>query len=218
MGPVSQSNPEPGPGRGPAPAAPAGRYERSFSGLVAAMIVLVVFVLAVVGYRELFRSDLDVEPTAVDYREAGEAVAGAGIPVVLPVELPAGWVATSAELERGRSPVWRLGVLTADERFVGLRQGEAGAERLLEQTYPDEDAAATGDVTVPGAEVETSWQAWQVGEDLAWAADVGGTTVLVHGSAPAEDLRTFVTTLEELAASPGQTPQEPSSSSTASSR
>lgn len=186
---------------GPAPVAPPGRpgrYQRSFSGLVAAMVVLVAVVLAIVGYRALFRAELEVDPSAVDYREAGEAVADAGIPVVLPTALPSGWIATSAEVERGGSPVWRLGVLTDDQRFVGLRHGEADAEGLLEETYPDEEYAATDDVTVPGAEVATAWRAWAVGEDLAWAADLGGTTVLVHGSAPAAELEAFVGTLEEL--------------------
>lgn len=175
-----------------------GRYERSFSGLVAAMLVLVVVVLGIVGYRALFREELEVDPAAVDYRDAGEAVARAGIPVVVPGALPEGWIATSAEVERGAPPVWRLGVLTDDERFVGLRQGEQDADELLGSTYPDLEATAVDVVRVPQAAVATEWQAWEVGDDLAWAARVGETTVLVHGSASAAELAAFVASLEEV--------------------
>lgn len=38
---------------------PTRRYERSFSGLVGAMIVTVLFVLAFVAWRALFRADVD---------------------------------------------------------------------------------------------------------------------------------------------------------------
>ncbi|NYG56732.1 DUF4245 family protein [Nocardioides perillae] len=198
---------EPRPTAGPTAAAPAGRpgrYERSFSGLVAAMVVLVGVVLLIVGYRALFREELEVGPTPVDYREAGEAVARAGIPVVLPSTLPSGWIATSAEVERGAPPVWRLGVLTDEERFVGLRHGDVEPDELLESTYPDDEPVEVDPVEVADAAVATRWQAYEVGEDLAWVADLGTTAVVVHGSAPAEDLATFVETLEELPAAQAQ--------------
>lgn len=204
--PSTAPGPAAGAGAGSAPGGPAGppvgrpgRYQRSFSGLLGAMIILVVVVLAVVGWRALFRAELEVEPEAVDYREAGEAVAASGVPVVLPTALPEGWIATSAELDRGRAPVWRLGVLTDDERFVGLRQGPQSAEELLEETYPEvDDLRPVEPVEVEGAAVATDWEAWEVEDDLAWATEVGDTVVLVHGSAPPEDLAAFARSLEEL--------------------
>lgn len=169
------------------------------------MIILVAVVLAIVGYRALFRAELQVDPQAVDYREAGEAVAAAGLPVVVPTALPDGWIATTAEPERGRTPVWRMGVLTDDERFVGLRLADLPAEELIEDTYPEATYDEGAGVTVPGAAVATDWETWELESgDLAWAAEVDGGTLLVHGSAPAEALEEFVTTLEALPAAPAQ--------------
>lgn len=162
-----------------------GRYQRSFGGLVGAMVVLVVVVLSIVGYRELFRTDAAVDPTPVDYLDTAESVATTGLPVVAPASLPQGWVATSADLDRdggGEGPVWRVGMLTGDERFVGLRQGDRGPDELIETAYPDAqpEAGPSADVESPVAGV---WETWRVDGELAYTATVEDTVVLVHGSA-----------------------------------
>ena len=49
------------------------RYTRSFGGMIGALIVTVLFVLAFVAWRGLFRSDVDDTPVAVDWRESVRA-------------------------------------------------------------------------------------------------------------------------------------------------
>lgn len=166
-----------------------GRYQRSAGGLIGAMVVLVVVVLGFVGYRELFRTDGAVDPEPVDYLGAAASVAATGLPVVAPDPLPQGWVATSADLDREQRdrPLWRLGMLTGDERFVGVRQGERTPEELLEGAYPDGDPEPG-----PAVELESpvagTWDTWQVDDERAYTATVRGTVVLVHGSAGADGL------------------------------
>ena len=90
------------------------RYTRSFSGMVGALIVTVLFVLAYVVWRGLFRTDVDTTPVAVDWQDSVELADQAGLDVVRPRELPSGWTATSVELFAGDDPRWGLGVLTDD--------------------------------------------------------------------------------------------------------
>ncbi len=178
-----------------------GRYARSAGGLVAAMVVLVAAVLLVVGYRELFRTDAAVEPEPVDYLDAARGVASVGLPVVAPDPLPDGWVATSADLDRAADrdrPIWRLGILTGDERFVGVRQGERTPEELIETAYPEGDAEPAASTDLPSP-VARTWDTWRVDEELAYTASVAGTVVLVHGSAGADALEETIRRLTRVA-------------------
>lgn len=84
---------------------------------IAASLLIVLF-LVIVTVRE------DPSPERVDYRATAEqAAASLGSAVVAP-ELPEGWYANRAEL-RGDAELqeWYLGLITADERFIGVLQG-----------------------------------------------------------------------------------------------
>lgn len=170
---------------------PTRRYQRSFSGLVGAMMVTVLFVLVFVGWRALFRGDVDERVEPVDWTESVEVAEEAGLSVVRPRSLPAGWTATSVDLRAGDEPRWGLGVLTDDGRFVGIRQEDASVRDLVE-TYVDEDAAEGEEVRVE-SEVSDTWQTWSdEGGDRGYSAEVGDEAVLVYGSAPAEDLEAYL--------------------------
>ena len=73
----------------PAPERPS-RYDRNFGGLLAAMVVTVLFVAAYVGFRALTRDQPDLEP-AVDYASCVAYLQEADVSVVYPQELPSGW-------------------------------------------------------------------------------------------------------------------------------
>ena len=169
----------------PAPERPS-RYDRSFGGLVVAMVVTVVFAAAYVGFRALTRDQPEVVQD-VDYLSDVRDLAGAGVPVVHPCRLPEGWRSTSTSFTRGEPPTWGIGFVTDDDEFVGLRQEQADVEDLLE-TYVDEspdegeDAAPANDLGI------TTWQTWSdPGGDHAFSATLGapvaGQTLLVYGSA-----------------------------------
>ena len=170
-----------------APAAP-GRPPRTFNGLVGAMVITLVAIGAFVLLRAVTRSDLEVEPEAVDYRAAAAAVYDDGGRVVYPERLPKGWIATSIDYVPGERPAWGVGMLTDAGDFVGVRQEDAPLDDLL-TTYVDEQTVKGSPITVTGS-VARRWQAYaDEGGDHAYAAELGNDEVLVYGSAPTADLR-----------------------------
>ncbi len=167
------------------------RYTRSFGGMTGALIVTVLFVLAFVAWRGLFRADLDDTPVAVDWQDSVELAQQADLRVVHPRELPSGWSATSVELRAGDEPRWGLGVLTADGDFIGIRQQDTSVDDLVEQ-YVDEKAEAGDDASVP-SEVTDTWQTWSDdGGDHGYATELDGDAVLVYGSAPVGDIEDYL--------------------------
>ncbi|MBC2932917.1 DUF4245 domain-containing protein [Nocardioides sp. zg-1228] len=167
------------------------RYTRSFSGMTGALIVTVIAVLAFVAWRGLWRADVDDTVDTVDWQESVEIADRADLDVVRPRELPAGWKATSTDLVAGDEPRWGMGVLTDDGTFVGLRQQDASVRDLVER-YIDEDAEPEGDATVD-SEVTDTWQTWSdEGGDHGYSTEVGDDALLVYGSAPVEDIETFI--------------------------
>lgn len=171
-----------------------GRYQRSTGGLVGAMIVTVTVVVAFVAFRAVFRDQPEVTPDPVDYLAAVAHAQDQGLRPVHPRELPGGWVATSVASTAGDPPSWSLGLLTDEGDFVGVRQEDASVESLLE-THVDEDVSDAGTVVTPGS-VAREWAAYaDEGGDHAYAAELGSQTVLVYGSAPAEDVEDFLALL-----------------------
>ncbi|MDZ5660429.1 DUF4245 domain-containing protein [Nocardioides sp. zg-1308] len=167
------------------------RYTRSFSGMIGALIVTVVFVLAFVAWRGIFRAESDDRPEPVDWQDSVEVAQQAGLEVVHPRELPAGWIATSVELEAGDDPRWGLGVLTDEGDFVGIRQRDASVDELVEE-YVDEKAEAGEDAEIE-SEITDTWQTWtDEGGDHGFSTELGDESLLVYGSAPVEDVEAFV--------------------------
>jgi hypothetical protein len=168
-----------------------GRYQRSASSLVIAMVVTVGAVVVLVGLRSLLSEDVEVRPPDLDYLERVVQVQDAGVEIVYPADLPDGWQATRVELEPGEPPAFGLNMLTDDEKFAGLRQENASIDDLLER-YVVEDTDQGEPWRTTGSAAET-WETYSDERgDLAYAAAVGETTVLVYGSADRADLETLV--------------------------
>ena len=167
------------------------RYTRSFSGMVGALIVTVLFVLAFVAWRGLFRTEVDNEPVAVDWQDSVKLAEQADLRVVHPRELPAGWTATTVDLSAGDEPRWGLGVLTDEGDFIGIRQEDASVDDLVE-LYVDEKAEAGDDASVP-SDITDTWQTWaDDGGDRGYSTEVDDEAVLVYGSAPVTDIETYL--------------------------
>ena len=174
----------------PAPERPS-RYNRTFGGLLGAMVVTVLFVAAYVGFRAVTREQPDVEQK-VDYLSCVAYLQDADVAVVYPVGLPDGWTATSIDFERGTPPTWRMGMLTGDVEFVGVVQEQTDVDDLL-RSYVDKTPVQGDDATPDNSLGATSWQTWSdAGGDhaLSTVLDSGplaGQTLLVYGSAPVAD-------------------------------
>ncbi len=163
--------------------------------VVRSVLVLGVGVLLVWGGAQVFTVTPDEPPVrAVDYASVLSGVEReSGFVPVAPAALPDGWKATSA---RFRDETWFLGVLTEDERFVGLSQ-TAGAE--------DEVVAAQA----PGSEREDdvdlggdTWTRWSSpGGETTFSRVVPGTgggadtTVVVTSDVAADTVERYVASL-----------------------
>lgn len=172
-----------------------GRYQRSFNGLVGAMIITVVAVVGFVAFRALFSDPPEAEQPEVDYLEIVGLAQEADLRPVYPADLPDGWIATRAEVVPGDPPDFDLALLTDDDEFVGVVWSGRPLEILLEERIDDEDVEEAEGLQVTGS-VATDWEGYSdPGGDLAYAAEVGERTVLVYGTASAEDLAGIVESL-----------------------
>jgi hypothetical protein len=178
------------------------RYSRTANGLLAALLVTVLVVGAFVAFRAVFRDPPTIERGAIKYLETVEAAQGGDIELVFPRSLPDGWDVTSIDFVPGERPAWGMGMLTADGRFVGIRQEDADADELVE-AYVDE-SADPGDATTFETDLATgAWQTWaDSGGDLAYsttltdgAGSVLGETLLVYGSATRDDQEQLIALL-----------------------
>ncbi len=169
-----------------------GRYQRSFPGMVGAMVVLLIVVGAFVGFRDLVRSEPESPVQAVDYSGPADYARGqASFPLLAPEQLPDGWIATSVRFDPGSRPAWHLGMLTPQDRYVGLEQAPRSVAAMVEQ-YVDEKASEGEPVAVAGQE----WRAFSDDQgDEALARRAGGATTLVFGRVEQETLADLVATL-----------------------
>ena len=156
----------------------AGRYQRSAAGMVGAMIVLVGGIIGFVVLRDVNRDDPPSPVRPIDYApDAAYAREQAGFDVVAPETLPRGWRATTAGYVAGAGESWHLGVLTDDNRYVGLEQGQKSLASMVEE-YVDKDARRGAAVDVDGR----TWRSYtDAGGDLALVRRDGDATTLVVG-------------------------------------
>jgi hypothetical protein len=158
------------------------------------MIVLVLVVLGIVVFRAAFRDTPTYEPDHVDYRSLVVSVQQAGLTPAYPTGLPHGWYVKNAQFRPGDRPVLDLALTTSDGHFAGLHEEDEDVHALVD-TYVGTDATEGDPVTIdtPAA---SRWRTFSdPGGDHGYAAEVGGQTVLVYGSAPDDELRTLVGSL-----------------------
>lgn len=167
----------------------AGSYQRSFSGLIGAMLVLVLVVLAFVAFRAVTRGDAAREVTPVDLAGPTEfARETVDFAVLSPASLPEGWVATSVRLDSGRNPAWHVGVLTDDERYIGVEQADRSVGDMVE-TYVGEDAVEEGAVTAAGR----SWTVYRdpADDDLALVSEEPEAVSVIVGAVEQDTLTAY---------------------------
>ena len=171
----------------------AGRYQRSFSGMIGAMIVSLALIGGFVLFRAVNRDNQTVRPEPVDWLGSVRYIQKSGASVIYPAIQPEGWTATSADYRPGKRPLWDIGVLTADDEFVGLHEEDASVDSLVSELV-DEDAVEGEQVVLP-----TGGQPWRTftdaGGDYALVSVSGEETVVVFGTADPGVIQEFATTL-----------------------
>jgi hypothetical protein len=171
-----------------------GRYQRSTSGMVGALIVTVLVILAFVGVRALNRSDLEVKPDRVDYLAQVRYAQQAGSEVVYPARLPSGWYATNVTFSPGPTSAFELSMLTPQDEYAGLVQSPESPPELL-ATYVDPHPQKGASVSVDGS-VAARWETWtDSGGDTALVSTRGEDSLLVFGSVSLASLKQLAASL-----------------------
>jgi len=178
----------------PTPTGRPGRYPRSTNGLLGALVITVVMILGFVGFRALTSTSPDMRPERVDYLGAVQGAQATGYRVAYPPTLPKGWIADSVQVQPGRRGSWSVGMLTDEQKFVGVHQEDADLTDLL-HTYVDENPTEGRPVTIDSP-VGNRWRSFSdSGGDHAYALEMGRQWILVYGSAGTTDLRVIASEL-----------------------
>jgi len=167
------------------------RYQRSFAGMIGALIVTLVVIAGFVLFRALDRDNLELQPEPVDWEGTVEYIQSQGEVVWYPATQPAGWTATSADYKPGT--LWRIGFLTDDGHFVGLHEEAASIRDLVAELVDDE--------ATEGAAVQLAGRSWRsfsdTGGDFALVAELDDRTLVAYGSAGPQVIRDFAASLTD---------------------
>lgn len=187
--------------------APNPHTQRSVAGMVGSMIVVVVVVVGWVGFRSLISDPPSPPPRVVDWTvqaRVGDQADALG--VYAPEALPAGWTAKDARYSGGAFPKWELALRTAGVRTISITETVEPGSKIVSDI--DDDAVQGEDVTLDGV----VWQTWKFkrgdyGLSRSVTAPTGAAeSVLVHGSAPQEEIREFARTLRPTNPAPKAAP------------
>ena len=153
--------------------------------------VLLAIIAVLAGARYLL-SDAPTTPVQpIDYAPKAEAArAVAPFDVLAPDELPAGWRATSVRYEAGEEPTWHLGVLTDQDKYVGIEQAVGTVDDLVESYAAGSEPVGTIEIG------EGTWQLLRDGDETTLVRDDGASATLVTGDAPQADVELMVELLE----------------------
>lgn len=189
------------------------RYPRTFGGLIASMVVLVVIVVPVVlighwwgdarrdeGNKEigLGKTVNGVVPadwaSTVRTVQKAEGEQGVDIHVVYPRSLPSGWYAnTDPGFDPGKHPTWTMNFTDGKSGYVGIQQGPGRARDLAKKELggtPSSGAAVTLDGGLGGR-----WTPWTGTDgDHGYSRSFQGSTLIVWGPRDA-DVRQFLALL-----------------------
>ncbi|EFQ82750.1 hypothetical protein HMPREF0063_11959 [Aeromicrobium marinum DSM 15272] len=128
---------------------------------------------------------VDYEPIAQSARQVVE------YPLLSPGTLPDGWLANGARFSPGPDQLWHLGVLTDQERYIGLEQSTLPADEMVERFAEGSE---------PDGTIEVGDRVWELRsgpDDRITLVDEtdGATTLVTTGTAPIGDVRRYVALL-----------------------
>ncbi len=157
----------------------ADNRNASLADMLRSIFVIGLVVLALAGLGYWFQVKPGTKLEAVDYVTAAKAARGVSdFPIYTPASLPKGWKATSVNYTAGAKGAWHLGVLTDDEKYIGLEQTGSGRLKAIEDFSPDTEPK--GSTKVGGF----TWQLRQSGHgETTLVREAGDITIIVTGTA-----------------------------------
>ena len=166
----------------------SSRGNPSMGDIARSVAVLGAIILALFALGRLLTVTPDEPIRPVDYRSAVESSRTvAEFDLLAPTSLPEGWRATSVRFEQGE---WHLGVVTADDDYVGLEQVEADPHRAVERFA--KGSRSDGDTVVGG-------ETWSLHtgprDDLTYVRRDADVTIVVTGTAPRQEMERYISSL-----------------------
>ena len=157
----------------------ADNRNASLGDMLRSIFVIGLVILALAGLGVWFQVRPETKVEAVDYATAAKAARGvSAFDIYTPSSLPKGWKATTVNYTAGVRGSWHLGVITDDDKYIGLEQTGAGRSRALEDYAPD---------TTPKGTTKVGGFEWQVRQspkgETTLAREDGDITILVTGTA-----------------------------------
>ncbi|MFT4189324.1 MAG: DUF4245 domain-containing protein [Aeromicrobium sp.] len=181
-----------GAARPPAGPPPKQRGNPSLGDILRSVGVLSLIVLGLWAFGLLLTHTPDDPVRDVDYATTADSARDAATyPLLAPGELPEGWRVNAARFEPGEGQAWHLGVLTDDDRYIGLEQEKrSAAEMVAEHAAGAKEAGA----------VEADGVAWQrydgPDERITLVSEAAeATTLVTTGIGSLDDLTEFLGTL-----------------------
>ena len=170
------------------------RANQTLLNLVVATIasLAIVLFLVVVVVRPAPEATADIDYAAI----AAEAQGGSSEPLVVPA-LPQGWSANAARFDRlAEVLTWYIGFVTPSTEFIAFNQG-IDANATWQADVLD-GAVSTGEATYG----TVTWTVYdqRTSQDpgnhaYALSAEVGGSTFVLHGTAPDAEFEALATTI-----------------------
>jgi hypothetical protein len=137
---------------------------------------------------------------AIDFAQIASD-ADAGVPLVVPV-LPPGWSANAARFEpRDEVATWYIGLITPSTQFIALNQGVDANPTWLDSVL--DGVAETGSTTIDGIRwtIHDNRSGDEPGNHAyALAAELDGSTIVLHGTAPDEEFALLAASIAASAA------------------
>ncbi len=174
---------------------PRSRGNPSMGDVVRSVVVLAVIVLGIWAFGQLQSSTPDDPVREVEYvSTAQSARTVATYPVLAPASLPEGWRANGVRFDPADSQPWHLGVLTGDDRYIGLEQEKAPVEDLIEAYAEGAEESDTVDVA------GTTWVRYDGPDDRITLVQETPevTTIVTTSTAPLKDLERFISRLSSV--------------------
>jgi hypothetical protein len=194
VGPTDQRPHPPMEDDAAAPPAADRRGRQTFANMLRSLLPLVVIILVVVGWTA-FRQSPDVDPVkGIDPSSTVQLAANrAGYPLLVPTDLPHGYVATSARTDAGNAekgdPVTlQIGYVTPSEQFAQFVVSDD--PRADAVTGLLNDATPAGSVQIGSDSWTRAIRQHERDEETVLSRTLDGVTVVVSGSASEKELET----------------------------
>lgn len=166
----------------------SSRGNPAIGDIIRSIVVIGAILLGLYGFGQFFTSGKEAQVKAIDYVSVvAQARPAASFPLAAPTSLPEGWRATSARFQENG---WHLGVLTADDDYVGLEQLRGSADRAVDRFADGSKSAGTAEV---------GGQSWNVrtGPKGRWTyvREEDGFTTLLNTSSSKAVLERYISSL-----------------------